>query len=104
MLRESEELKKIQKDSEKVQTILKVLRFASRSDFGELQLTQISLDFKISCYNLKIRGLGTKLYLDFLFYCLERNYNVLKWKILWFLLNKNYLLNCELRIKIKVKL
>ena len=29
--------------------------------FRELQLTQISLNFKISCCNLKIRGLGAKL-------------------------------------------
>ena len=33
----------------------------TRSVFGELQLTQISLNFKTSSYNLKIRGLGAKL-------------------------------------------
>ena len=34
--------------------------------FWELQLTQISLNFKTSCCNLKIRGLGTKLRVSFL--------------------------------------
>ena len=32
------------------------------SVFGELQLTQTSLNFKTFCYNLKIRGLGAKLF------------------------------------------
>ena len=36
-------------------------RFVTRLVFGELQLTQISLNFKTSCCNLKIRGLGGKL-------------------------------------------
>ena len=36
-------------------------KFVNRSFFGELQLTQISLDFKNSWCNLKIRGLGAKL-------------------------------------------
>ena len=36
----------------------KFKKFVSRSVFGELQVTQISLNFKTSCYNLKIRGLG----------------------------------------------
>ena len=35
-------------------------KFVSRSVFGEHQLTQISLKFKTSCYNLRIRGLGAK--------------------------------------------
>ena len=34
----------------------------SRSVFGELQVTQMSLNFKTSCCKLKIRGLGAKLY------------------------------------------
>ena len=38
----------------------KFKKFAFRSIFGELQLTQISLNFKTSCYNLKIRNLGGK--------------------------------------------
>ena len=38
----------------------------TRSAFGELQLTQISLNFKTSCCNLKIRGLGAKLWVAFL--------------------------------------
>ena len=42
-------------------------KFVSRSVFGELQLTQISLHFQTSCCNLKIRGLGSKLCVAFLF-------------------------------------
>ena len=37
-----------------------VLKFVTRSVFGELQLMQISLSFKTSCCNLKT-GLGAKL-------------------------------------------
>ena len=33
--------------------------FVTRSVFGELQLTQITLNFKTSCSNLKIRGIKT---------------------------------------------
>ena len=33
--------------------------------FVEIQLTQISFDFKTSCCNLKIRGLGAKLCVAF---------------------------------------
>ena len=36
----------------------KFKKFVFRSVFGELQLTQISLNFKTLCSNLKIRGLG----------------------------------------------
>ena len=36
-------------------------KFISRSVFGELQLTHISLNFQTSFCNLKIRGLGAKL-------------------------------------------
>ena len=51
----------------------------TRSDFGELQLTQIPLNFKTSCCNFKIRGLGEKLCVAFLFFFnFERNYDVLK--------------------------
>ena len=32
-------------------------KFVTRSVFGELELTHISLNFKTSCCNLKIRGL-----------------------------------------------
>ena len=35
-------------------------KFVTSSVFGELPLTQMSLNFKISCCNLKIRGLGAK--------------------------------------------
>ena len=36
-------------------------KFVSRSVFGELQLKQISLNFKTSCCNLKIGGRGAEL-------------------------------------------
>ena len=39
----------------------KFKKFITMSVFGELQLTQISLNFKTSCWNLKIRVLGAKL-------------------------------------------
>ena len=63
-------------------------KFVTRSVFGELQLTQISLDFKTSCCNLKIRSLGAKMWL---FYCFnfERNYDVSKSKSPCILLYKN---------------
>ena len=40
----------------------------TRSVFGELHLTQILLNFKTSCCNLKIRGLGAKLCVAFLLF------------------------------------
>ena len=43
-------------------------KFVARSIFGELQLTQISLNFKTSCCNLKIRGLGAKMCVAFLLF------------------------------------
>ena len=39
----------------------KFQNFVTRSVFEELQLTQITLNFKTSCCNLKIRGLGARL-------------------------------------------
>ena len=65
-------------------------KFVFRSIFGELQLTQISLNFQTSCCNLIIRGLGVKLcvWLFYYFY-FERNYDVLKSKSPCILLNKN---------------
>ena len=65
-------------------------KFVTRLVFGELQLTQILLNFKNSCCNLKIRGLGAKLWVAFLF-----------WKELWrfkvkkacILVNKNLKFN-----------
>ena len=41
-------------------------KFVTRSVCGELQLTHISLNFKTSCCNLKIRDLGAKLCVAFL--------------------------------------
>ena len=45
--------------------ILGLKIFVARSVFGVLQLTQISLNFKSSCCNLTIRGLGAKLRVAF---------------------------------------
>ena len=53
----------------------KFKKFVFRWVFGELQLTQISLNFKTSCSNLKIRGPGAKLWVAFLLF--------LFWKELW---------------------
>ena len=36
-------------------------KFVIRLLFGESEPTQISLNFKTSCYSLKIKGLGAKL-------------------------------------------
>ena len=44
------------------------MKFVTRSVFGELQLTQILLNFKTSCWNLKIRGLGAKMCVAFLLF------------------------------------
>ena len=49
-------------------SIFHSLKFVSRSIFGELQLTQVSLNFKTSCCNLKIRGIGVKLRVAFLLF------------------------------------
>ena len=69
-------------------------KFVTRSVFRELQLKQISLNFKTSCCNLKIRGLGAKLCVTFLFFfTFERNYDVLKSKSPCILLNKNIQFN-----------
>ena len=66
-------------------------KFVTRSVFGELQLTQISLNFKTSCCNLKIRGMGTKLCVAFYYFNFERNYDVLKSKSPCILLKKHKL-------------
>ena len=71
----------------------KFKEFVSGSVFEELQLTQISTDFKTSCCNLKIRGLGVKTCLAFLYFNFERNYDLLKSKNPCFLLNKNVTFN-----------
>ena len=43
-------------------------KFATRLVFGQFQLTQMSLNFKTSCCNLEIRGLGAKLCVTFLLF------------------------------------
>ena len=40
--------------------------FFTRSVSGEPELTQISLNFKTSCFNVKVRGLEAKLCVAFL--------------------------------------
>ena len=44
------------------------LKICHQISFGELQLTQISLNFKTSCFNLETRLLGAKLCVDFLLF------------------------------------
>ena len=44
------------------------LKNCYQHSFGELQLTQISLNSKTSCCNLKIRGLEAKLCMAFLIF------------------------------------
>ena len=72
----------------------KFMKFVSRSVFLELQLTQVSLNFKTSCSNLKIRGLEAKLcmwlfcYLNF-----ERNYDLLNSKSSCILFNESIYFN-----------
>ena len=43
-------------------------KFVTMSVFGELQLTQISLNFKTSCCNLKIKCMGANLCVAFLLF------------------------------------
>ena len=71
--------------------LAKFKKSVSRSVFGELQLTQISLNFKTSCYNVKIIGLGAKLCVAFLLLSKKKktqNYDVLKSKNSCILLSK----------------
>ena len=46
----------------------KFKKFIFSSVFGELQITETSLNFQISCCNLKIRGLGAKLCVAFILF------------------------------------
>ena len=60
------------------------------SFLGELQLMKIQLNFKTSCCNLKLRGLGAKLCVAFsIILILKRNYDALKSKSPFILLNKD---------------
>ena len=65
----------------------KFKKFVSRSLFGEPQLTQTTLNFRTSCWNLKIGGL--RFVWLFHYFYIERNSGVLKSKSPCFLLNKN---------------
>ena len=69
---------------------LKILTFlVSALIFGNLQLTQVPLNFKTFCCNLKISGLGAKVCMAFCYFQFKRNYEFLKSKSPCFLLNKN---------------
>ena len=48
--------------------LYKFKKFASKSVFGELQLTQVSWNFQTSCCNLIIRSLRAKPYVAFLLF------------------------------------
>ena len=73
---------------------LQFSKFVFSSDFGELQLTQISLNFKNSC-NLKIRGLWVILCAAFLLF--------LFWKELWRFKIKEFVLFVEQKYKVLIK-
>ena len=64
-------------------------KFVIRSVFGDLQLMQISSNFKTSSCNLKIRSLEQNGVWLFYYFNFERNYDVLKSKSPCILLNKN---------------
>ena len=70
----------------------KFKKFISRSVFGELQLTQISLNFQNFLLQLKNQRSGSRVWLFYYFY-FETNYDVLKSKSLHFLLNENINVN-----------
>ena len=67
----------------------KFKKFVSRSVFGDFQLTQISLNFQNFYCNLKVRGLGVKLYVGFLLFLFCNELWRFKVKTPCFLLNKN---------------
>ena len=64
----------------------KFKKFIFRSS-SEHQLTQISLNFKASCFNLKIRGLGAKPIVAFVLFWF--------WKALWHFKDKESMLFVE---------
>ena len=75
----------------------------SRSVFGELQLTQITLNFRTSCCDLKIKDLGAKLCGLFYYFNFRINYDVLKSKNPCILLNKTINFNKnETESKLKI--
>ena len=63
--------------------------FVTRSVFGEIQLMQISLNFKTSCCNLKSEVWEQICVWLFYYFNFERNYDVLKSRSPCILLNKN---------------
>ena len=71
--------------------LYKFRNFVSKSAFGELQLTQISLNFLTSCCNLKIKGLWAKLCVAFLL--------SLFWNEIWCVKVKKSMLFVEKNIK-----
>ena len=69
---------------------------------GELQITQISLNFKTSCCNLKFRGLVAKMLYLFFYFNFKKNHGISKSKSPCILPNKNINFNrneIELNVK-----
>ena len=64
------------------------LKICHQVSFGELQLTQISLNFKISCSNLKFSGEQNRVWC-FSYFNFGRSHDVLKSNSLCIFLNKN---------------
>ena len=63
----------------------KFKKLVTRSVFGELQLTQLSLNFQTFSCNLKIRSLRAKICVAFLLFWFLMEF----WRFHFFLLNKN---------------
>ena len=74
----------------------------TRTIMGELQLTQISMNFRTFCWILKVRVLGAKLCVFLYYFNLKRNYDGLKSKSPCILLNKKIKFNkTETESKVK---
>ena len=89
-------LKAIEKTDVLKHRFCKFKKIVTRSVFGELRLTKISLKFK-TCCNFKIRSLGAICVWLFYYFNFERNYDVLKSKSPCILLNKNINFNKDER-------
>ena len=68
-------------------------KFTTRSVLGGLQITQILLNFKTSCCNLKSGVWKENCMWLFYYFYFKRRYNLLKLKSPWILLNKNIKVN-----------
>ena len=79
----------IEKNRSSQNCVILSLKICLWVSFRELQLTQISLNFKTFFCNLKIKGLRAELCVIFYYFSFERNYDILKSKSLCILFNKN---------------